>query len=103
LSLKEKGAAPQEPGSKATGKCTCKGNPSQKTSTLTEDETSPGEVTGPAEKRESMITGWAPSPTGSPWSKNVDPLAGRPEEIFDEGDVGGVCQTGRVGQAEGSV
>lgn len=75
----------QAPGSKAVGKCTCKGNASQRPSTPTEEETSPG-VTDPVEKRDRMAIGWAPSPTGSPWSKSVNPLAGRPEEVFYEGD-----------------
>lgn len=72
-------------------------------STPTEENTSPGGVTIPTEKRDRMMTGWAASPAGSPWSKNVDPLAGRPEEVFHKGDVGNVCHTGRLDEAEDSV
>lgn len=74
----------QAPGSKAVGKCTCKGNASQRPTMPTKEETSPG-VTDPVEKCDRMTIGWAASPTGSPRSKNVDPLAGRPEEVFYEG------------------
>lgn len=81
---------------KATGKCTCKGNPSQRPSTPTEEETSPGGVKGLVENHDRITIGWAP-----PQSKNVDLLAGRPEEAFHKLDMGDVCQTGRLGRAEG--
>ena len=67
--MKEKGAAMQAPGSKAIGKCTCKGNPSQRPSTPTEEETSPGGVMGPAEKHDRMMIGWQYHTQGHPGAK----------------------------------
>lgn len=81
----------QAPGLKAIGKCTCKGNPSRRPSTPTGQVASPGGVTGPADKHDRVMIGWTASAAGSPWSKSVDPVAGRPE-VFYEGHMGCVCQ-----------
>lgn len=50
----------------------------------------------PQEGDDRIMIGWAP-----PQSKNVDLLAERPEEVFHKVDMGDVCQTGRLDQAEG--